>query len=155
MERVAVAVLYHEGKFLVGQRGAGDFLAGLREFPGGKIKPEESPSDAAARECLEETGLKIVVLDLCGEETHRYGSRPANQMGKPEIGKPEIRATKPRDVHLLFFACRALDALATVKAPFTWVSADDLAQLAFPAANARLLEKLVTADFIEAFWGTP
>ena len=155
MERVAVAVLYHEGQFLVGQRGEGDFLAGLREFPGGKIKPEETPSQAVARECLEETGLKIVVLDLCGEETHRYGSRPANQMGKPEIGKPKTGATLPRDVHLLFFACRALDALAPVKAPFTWVAADDLAKLEFPAANARLLEQLAAADFIEAFWGTP
>ena len=155
MERIAVSVLYHEGQFLVGQRGADDFLAGLREFPGGKIKPEETPSEAVARECLEETGLKIIVLDLCGEETHRYDSRPANQIGKSEIGKPKIGVPPPRDVHLLFFACRALDARAPVKAPFAWVAADDLAKLEFPAANDRLLEQLAAADFIEAFWGTP
>jgi mutator protein MutT len=54
---VAIAVLEHNGKFLVGVRPPGVPLAGLAEFPGGKIDLGETPEAAAIRECREETGL--------------------------------------------------------------------------------------------------
>src|SRR5437764_2006476 len=56
---IAVAVVEKDGHFLVGQRPEGVSLAGLWEFPGGKIEPGESPEAAAVRECLEETGVDV------------------------------------------------------------------------------------------------
>ena len=58
---IAVAVVERDGSFLIGLRTAGLSLAGMAEFPGGKVEPGESPSAAAVRECLEETGLQIEV----------------------------------------------------------------------------------------------
>ncbi len=53
--RIAIAVVEHDGNFLIGLRPSGAVLGGLWEFPGGKVEPDETPEAAAARECLEET----------------------------------------------------------------------------------------------------
>ena len=50
---IAIAVVEHEGRFLIGLRPPGAPLAGLWEFAGGKLEPGETPQMAAARECLE------------------------------------------------------------------------------------------------------
>ena len=144
MERVAVAVLYHQKQFLIGQRSAEDYLAGLWEFPGGKVKPQESPHEAAVRECKEETGLDVTVIDVCSEVIHRY----------PIKSKAETSSeTLSRDLHLFFFACRAMDPAAPILAPFSWVPMNQLTVLEFPAANADLLKQLVSPDFVKRFWG--
>jgi len=124
---IAIAVVEHEGRFLVGQRLDGVPLAGLWEFPGGKISPGESPEDAAVRECLEETGLHVQSID-------RY---PAH-----------IEQYDHGQVHLHFIACRPATAapLEQIKprAPFRWVLRADLAHYEFPAGNAQLVASLLT-----------
>src|SRR5881275_3042575 len=69
---IAIAVVEHDGRFLVGQRPAGVPLAGLWEFPGGKIEPGESPEAAAVRECLEETGIRVESLFRYPTIVHDY-----------------------------------------------------------------------------------
>src|SRR6056297_3773949 len=55
---VAAAVLRDgEGRVLVSRRLAGRHLAGLWEFPGGKIESDEAPEAALARELEEELGI--------------------------------------------------------------------------------------------------
>ena len=54
---VAIAVVEHDGCFLVGVRPEGKPLAGFAEFPGGKVDHGETPEQAAIRECREESGL--------------------------------------------------------------------------------------------------
>ena len=56
-----VAGVLHDasGRVLIAQRPPGKHLAGLWEFPGGKMEPGESPAQAAIREVREETGLLI------------------------------------------------------------------------------------------------
>jgi 8-oxo-dGTP diphosphatase len=57
---VAAAVLTDgAGRFLLAQRPAGKVYAGYWEFPGGKVEPGEAPSDALARELLEELGITV------------------------------------------------------------------------------------------------
>lgn len=58
--RAAVVVVESSGRLLVQRRGPGGLLAGLYEFPGGKIERGESPEEAARRELQEETGLRAV-----------------------------------------------------------------------------------------------
>ncbi|HUG19005.1 MAG TPA: NUDIX domain-containing protein, partial [Planctomycetaceae bacterium] len=55
--RVGIAIVEHQGRYLVGTRPADADLPGKLEFPGGKCEEGESPEHAATRECLEETGL--------------------------------------------------------------------------------------------------
>src|SRR5947209_7478611 len=59
--QIAIAVVEQDGRFLVGRRPAGVPLAGLSEFPGGKIEPQETAEAAAVRECFEETGIVVEV----------------------------------------------------------------------------------------------
>ena len=119
---IAIAVVEQEGRFLVGQRPAGVALAGLWEFPGGKIEPGETPEAAAVRECREETGLAVEPLFRYPEHVHAY-----------EHGA----------VQLHFIACRlASGALHPPREPFTWVERKTLQKCCFPAGNDHILSLL-------------
>ena len=118
---VAVAVVRSNGRVLIGQRPAGVELAGLWEFPGGKVQPGERGEHAAARECLEETGLKVRVLGLETEVTHRY-----------DYGTVRLR----------FYSAAPLDPSQAPVAPFLWVEIGELPRYPFPPANASVLEFL-------------
>lgn len=52
----------HPTSFLAGQRAYPPALRGLWEFPGGKVEPGESPQDGLVRECGEELGLTVRLL---------------------------------------------------------------------------------------------
>lgn len=54
----AVALIDPEGRVLLAQRPEGKSLAGLWEFPGGKVEPGESPEQALIRELHEELGIE-------------------------------------------------------------------------------------------------
>src|SRR5262245_23048023 len=69
---IAIAVVEHAGRYLVGRRPEGVPLAGLWEFPGGKVRDGETPEKAAASECLEETGLEVHVGQAYPEVVHAY-----------------------------------------------------------------------------------
>jgi mutator protein MutT len=120
---IAIAVVEQAGHFLIGQRSAGVPLAGLWEFPGGKVQPGEEAPAAAVRECLEETGLPVEVCDeyLPHEQAYAHGV-----------------------VWLRFFACRPLDSSLTPLAPFRWVSREELAKYDFPKGNRALLAHLTS-----------
>ena len=60
---VAVALVDVDGRVLVSERPPGKQLAGLWEFPGGKVEPGERPEDTLIRELAEEIG--IVVEEPC------------------------------------------------------------------------------------------
>lgn len=53
----AVALIDIEGRVLLGQRPEGKSMAGLWEFPGGKVEPGETPEAALIRELHEELGI--------------------------------------------------------------------------------------------------
>lgn len=53
----AVALIDTDGRVLLAQRPQGKSLAGLWEFPGGKVEPEETPEAALIRELREELGI--------------------------------------------------------------------------------------------------
>lgn len=55
----AAALLDGEGRVLLAQRPEGKNLAGLWEFPGGKVEAGERPEDALVRELHEELGIKV------------------------------------------------------------------------------------------------
>lgn len=60
---VAAALVDRDGRVLIAERPEGRSMAGLWEFPGGKVGPGESPETALTRELKEE--LSIEVCDTC------------------------------------------------------------------------------------------
>jgi 8-oxo-dGTP diphosphatase len=55
----AVALIDTDGRVLLAERPAGKHLAGLWEFPGGKVQPGETPEAALIRELAEELGIDV------------------------------------------------------------------------------------------------
>ncbi|MFO0891477.1 MAG: (deoxy)nucleoside triphosphate pyrophosphohydrolase [Isosphaeraceae bacterium] len=123
---VGIGIIRRGGEYLVRLRPAGTVYAGYWEFPGGKCEPGESPAEATARECLEETGLSVRVGRLRRVIEHRY----------------------PHGlVRLHFFDCEPADRQAEPP-PNTgcrWVPAAELPGLRFPEANEPILEELARA----------
>ncbi len=55
----ACALIDADGRVLIAERPAGKAMAGLWEFPGGKVDPGERPEDALIRELKEELGITV------------------------------------------------------------------------------------------------
>jgi 8-oxo-dGTP diphosphatase len=60
----AAALIDGEGRVLLAQRPEGKTLAGLWEFPGGKVESGERPEEALVRELAEELGIAVDASDL-------------------------------------------------------------------------------------------
>ncbi len=120
---VSAALIWHGGKLLITQRHARSHLGGLWEFPGGKREPGETFEQCLAREIREELGVEISVGELFEEIIHDY---------------PE------KSVHLKFFLCRLLsgDPKPLDCAAVKWITANELDEYEFPAADAQILETL-------------
>ncbi|MGJ6979204.1 (deoxy)nucleoside triphosphate pyrophosphohydrolase [Aestuariimicrobium soli] len=61
---VVAGLLVRDGRLLAAQRSYPDDLAGLWEFPGGKVEPGEEPGRALVRELREELGLEVTVGEV-------------------------------------------------------------------------------------------
>jgi mutator protein MutT len=128
---VSAGLVFRDGKLLITQRHTGAHLGGLWEFPGGKREGDETFEQCLVRELREELGIEIEVGEVIESLTHAY---------------PE------KTVTLKFFRCRwkqneprAIDCL-----DLKWVSAGELRDYEFPAADARLLRTLVDSPRL---WG--
>ncbi|CAM4042097.1 NUDIX domain-containing protein [Nocardia ninae] len=72
---VVGAVVAHDGKVLLLQRPADDFMGGIWELPSGKVDPGETLDQALIREVKEETGLDIAgIRKYLGEFDYQSGS---------------------------------------------------------------------------------
>jgi 8-oxo-dGTP diphosphatase len=58
MKKVAAAVIHRDGKFLITRRAPTEKLAGMWEFPGGKLEAGETPQTCIVRELFEELGVE-------------------------------------------------------------------------------------------------
>jgi A/G-specific adenine glycosylase len=67
-----VAIIQKEGRILIQKRPAGGLLGGLWEFPGGKVEPGESLTEALRREIREELGVEIKDVRRLTTVRHAY-----------------------------------------------------------------------------------
>jgi mutator protein MutT len=119
---VVAAVVEANDSFLVTRRPDGVHLAGMWEFPGGKIGPAESHADALTREMREELDAEVDVHDLVFETVHAY---------------PE------RTVALYFYRCTLRgQPRPLLGQQMRWVRRADLPSLGFPPADEELIRLL-------------
>jgi 8-oxo-dGTP diphosphatase len=124
---VAAAVMIENGKVLLSRRKAGTHLAGMWEFPGGKVEAGEDPRAALRRELEEELGIDTTIGEIVDVTFHRYDDAD-------------------KAVLLLFFeatrtptspAPRAVDVAAV-----GWFAASELDPSTFPPADVAILSKV-------------
>lgn len=118
----AVALIDVDGRVLLAQRPEGKPMAGLWEFPGGKIEAGETPEAALIRELHEELGIDTWASCLAPLTfaSHSYD-----------------------DFHLLMplFACRKWDGIIEGREgqALKWVRANDLKNYPMPPADVPLI----------------
>ena len=119
---VCAAIIEGDARYLVTRRQAGVHLEGYWEFPGGKCEPGETLAICLARELQEELGVGADV----GEEVL------ATRYAYPD-----------RVVELHFLRSRVIgEPLPQVGQELRWVALDELPRLAFPPADAELIQML-------------
>ena len=120
---VVAAVIRRAGKILITQRLDNVHLAGLWEFPGGKVEADESFESALQREIREELGITIIVLDEFFTVEHDYPTK---------------------SVRLHFFNCTISEGEPRPLgvADLRWVLPAELGNFEFPPADAALIAKL-------------
>ena len=122
----ACALVDADGRVLLSQRPPGKALAGLWEFPGGKIEPGETPEEAVVRELAEELGIetKVACLAPLTFASHSY-----------------------EGFHLLMplFVCRRFWGTPEPKEGQTlkWVRPKAMRDYPMPAADAPLIPFLI------------
>ncbi|WP_238367572.1 (deoxy)nucleoside triphosphate pyrophosphohydrolase [Mesobacterium pallidum] len=118
----AVALIDRDGRVLLAQRPEGKSMAGLWEFPGGKVEPGETPEEALVRELQEELGIDTweSCLAPLTFASHRY-----------------------EDFHLLMplFACRKWNGIVAPQEGqrIAWVKPANLRDYPMPAADLPLI----------------
>ena len=126
---VAVALVDADGRVLLAQRPEGRPMAGLWEFPGGKVQPGEAPEAALIRELKEELGIDVseACLAPLTFASHRY-----------------------ERFHLLMplFLCRRWNGTPTAKEnqKLAWVRPQKLSEYEMPPADKPLIPLL--RDFL-------
>jgi 8-oxo-dGTP diphosphatase len=123
---VACALIDADGRVLLAQRPEGKTLAGLWEFPGGKVELGETPETSLIRELEEELGIitKAACLAPLSFASHAYET-----------------------FHLLMplYICRRFEGNPTPREgqQLKWVRAKDLRQFAMPPADEPLVAALL------------
>ncbi len=123
---VAVALVDPDGRVLLTQRPEGKQLAGLWEFPGGKVEPDERPETALIRELKEELGIDVTASCLAPLTfaSHAYD-----------------------DFHLLMplYVCRRWkgQVVAHEAQAMAWVRPKDMKHYPMPPADAPLVPHLM------------
>ena len=121
----AVALIDPDGRVLLAQRPEGKSMAGLWEFPGGKVEPGETPEAALIRELQEELGIDtwtscLAPLTFASHSYERF--------------------------HLLMplFACRKWEGVVQPREgqALTWVRANQLRDYPMPPADIPLIAAL-------------
>ncbi|MGB3900347.1 MAG: 8-oxo-dGTP diphosphatase MutT [Mesorhizobium sp.] len=122
----ACALIDADGRVLIAQRPQGKQLAGLWEFPGGKVEPGETPEECLIRELREEIGIetKVACLAPLTFASHSYD-----------------------DFHLLMplYVCRRFEGIAMPLEgqKLKWVRPRQMRDYPMPPADAPLIPALI------------
>lgn len=126
--KVAIAVIKKGDKVFIQKRPAGGLMAGLWEFPGGKVEKGESAIKALHREVVEEVGISIKNVKRIRKIKHAYTSFKVDLYcfeAEHEKGKVQLKSASDGK----------------------WVKVSELRNYPFPAANVQLIADILTYQF--------
>jgi 8-oxo-dGTP diphosphatase len=123
---VACALIDTDNRVLLARRPEGKSMAGLWEFPGGKMEPGERPEETLIRELDEELGIKVKAACLAPLSFASYGYE---------------------DFHLLMplWICRRWEGFATGREgqALQWVKPGRIKDFPMPPADEPLVPALI------------
>jgi A/G-specific adenine glycosylase len=122
--QVAIAIIRKGGKIFIQKRQDTGLMAGLWEFPGGRVEAEETPEQALHREIFEELGITVKNLEKFMNIQHTYTKFLV-------------------DLHCYLADFDQGSVKLQAASDSKWVSAAKLPDFPFPAANVRLIEALL------------
>lgn len=123
---VVGAVIVSDTRILCAQRGKGP-LAGLWEFPGGKVEGDETPEAALEREIVEELGCSVRVGDRVTTTRHEYDFAVITLTtfycqlfdGEPQLTEHhEVKWVSPADLTQLEWAPADVPAVQLIQATY-------------------------------------
>jgi len=123
--RVAVAIIEQQGRYLITQRRSTDVLAGLWEFPSGRVETGETDEAALRRELRERAGVAADVGDVIAHRTH-YSDGCVVDLVLYRVTIPPTKQPRPLRV-----------------AELRWVAPHELENYAFPPADQATTALLV------------
>lgn len=126
---VAIAILIHRGRILVGWRQEEQHQGGKHEFPGGKVEQGETPEEACRREIYEEVGIGLKDWHQFDYIHHEYDDIIVN-------------------LHL-FHSYVPDELLNLIHQPWAWYTRDQLLHLNFPKANKNIIKRLYWPHLIK------
>lgn len=126
---VAIAILIHRGKILVGWREEQQHQGGKHEFPGGKVEQGETPEEACRREIYEEVGIGLKDWHQFDYIHHEYDDIIVN-------------------LHL-FHSYVPDELLNLIHQPWAWYTREQLLHLNFPKANKDIIKRLYWPHLIK------
>ena len=113
-----------DSRILISKRHSTDMLGGMWEFPGGHVEPGESLTEALARELTEELAIGVTGISPFMNVDHAY---------------THFRMT----LHVFHCIHASGKPQALASSEWTWASIGELARFAFPAADKKIIERLV------------
>lgn len=121
---VTAAIIFDGEKVLITRRPEDKLHPGLWEFPGGKIDPGESPSEALRREIREELAAEVQVMEIFEVVFHRYDWGP---------------------VLILAYSCRLLSkAIQDIGvAEHRWIRPCELPDFSILPADQSIIDRLI------------
>lgn len=134
MLKVTCAIIICDNRILVTQNGSESDHPFQWEFPGGKIKENESAEDCILREIREELEVKIKILKGLTAIVFDYGFKKIELIPfLCSIGKGEIKLTEHND--------------------FDWLELKELETVDFSAADLKLIQLKKNKDVLKEYFG--
>jgi mutator protein MutT len=128
MIRVVAAIIEQDGRVLICQRPANGTFGGKWEFPGGKMRPSETPREALERELREELAVPSTIGEIAATARHRY-------------------AEMSDAVQVLFLRAALQRAPRNVASEhMVWARRAELRRYDFLAADRRVIAALVRGE---------
>lgn len=130
---VTCALIIQNQKILVAQNQPTSDQAGKWEFPGGKVKSNETAEECITREILEELELSVSISCKLEEVTYDYGHKA---------------------IRLIPFICKIEggEIVLNDHQAIKWVSREELNDVEFSAADRALLNNKGNADFLMKYF---
>jgi len=125
---VATGVIRKNGRMLITRRKPAGLLGGLWEFPGGRVRDNETPEAACLREIREETGLTVEMQSHLTRVRHAYSHFK---------------------IVMDVYCCRYVSGDVMLDGPtdYRWIRLDEIDSYPFPGANLKFIPQLACDIF--------